>query len=290
MTRAILATALLAAAPWAAADEVWLKGGGRIVGEVVERTPDTVRVDVGPGTVAFPMARVDRIVSSSSRLAEYRERAARLSPNDVQGWLALAAWADQNDLRTQARAAWQQVLLVQPSNAMAQKGLGNVFQAGQWMGYEDAMRARGLVEYDGAWMSPAERENRLRLAAAESAALRENAIADARVAEAEARAREAEARAHAAEVDAARAADYNDGGIPLDYVYGAGGYFPPYVDAFPPYVDPFPPPVCCGNRPGHGPGRPGRPGVDPAPRPTPPPATVPPARTSTARHGSRRGE
>lgn len=288
MTRAILATALLAAAAhWAAADEVWLKGGGRIVGEVVERTPDSVRVDVGPGTVAFPMARVDRIVSSSSRLAEYRDRAARLNPNDVQGWLALAAWADQNDLRTQARAAWQHVLLVQPSNAMAQKGLGNVFQAGQWMGYEDAMRARGLVEYDGAWISPAERENRLRLAAAESAALRENAIADARVAEAEARAREAEARAHAAEVDAARADDYDDGGIPLDYVYGGYGGF----------VDPFPPPFCCGNGPGHfpghDPGRPGnrgRPGVEPAPRPTPPPPTVPPARTSTARQGSRRGE
>jgi hypothetical protein len=282
MTRAILATALVAAASWAAADEVWLKGGGRIVGEVVERTPDTVRVDVGPGTVAFPMARVDRIVASSSRLAEYRSRAARLNPADVQGWLALAAWADQNDLRTQARAAWQQVLTLQPNNAAAHRALGNVLQAGVWMDHADAMRARGLVEHEGAWISPAERENRLRLAAAESAALRENAIADARVAEAEARAREAEARAHAAEIDAERAADYGDGGIPLDYVYGG-------IDcAYSSCYGPFPPPgYGPGHRPGHGPGHgPGRPRVDPAPRPTPkPPHAVPPARTSSARVG-----
>lgn len=281
MTRAMLATALLASAPWAAADEVWLKGGGRIVGEVVDRRPQFVMVDVGPGTVTLPMARVDRIVGSSSGLREYRNRAARLGPTDIQGWLALAAWAEQNDLRTQARDAWEHVLSVQPQNATAQQALGNVWQGGRWMERSDAMRARGLVEFEGEWMSLGEREARVRMQAAQAAVERENAIADARVAEAEARAREAEARAHAAEADAARAADYSDGGIPLDYVYGAVGYGFGTGFVGNPHVQP-----CCGR--GHdsrshpGGGR----RFDPAPRPSTPPRDPAPAARTASAHGA----
>jgi hypothetical protein len=217
MTRAILATTLLTAAgSWASADEVWLKGGGRIVGEVMERRADSVLVDVGPGTVTLPMARVDRIVSSSSRLTEFRNRAARLNPQDVQGWLALAAWADQSDMRTQAREAWERVVSIDPRNSVAHRALGNQWQGGRWMARDDAMRAQGLVEFEGQWITPSEREARLRLDAAEALAQRENALADARVAE-------AEARAHAAEVDAGRAEEgYGDGGIPFfPYAYGS---------------------------------------------------------------------
>ncbi|HET9318038.1 MAG TPA: hypothetical protein VFQ51_20760 [Vicinamibacteria bacterium] len=289
MTRAMLAAALLAAAPWAAADEVLLKGGGRIVGEVIDRNPREVTVDVGPGTVKLPMARVDRIVGSTSRLSEYRSRVARLNPSDVQGWLALAAWADQNDLRTQAREAWERVLTIQPDNRVAQQALGNVFHAGRWMEHDDAMRARGLVEFEGEWMNPGEREARLQVRAAQAVAERETAIADARVAEAEARAREAEARAHAAEMDAARAAEYSDGGIPLDYVYGAAGYGYGYGVGVVgnPYVTTPPPPRQVGG--GHHGGRHdggGRrdddrrrydPPVQPRPQPTPPPAGAAPA-------------
>jgi hypothetical protein len=122
------------------------------------------------------------------------------------------------------------------------------------MEHADAMRARGLVQFEGEWMSPGEREARLRIQAAQAAAERENAIADARVAEAEARAREAEARAHVAEVDAARASDYSEGGIPLTDVYGpVYGPGPIYgedvvVDPIVPVVPVVPVQPCCDGR------------------------------------------
>jgi len=284
MTRAMLATALLGATvSWSAADEVLLKGGGRIVGEVLDRNPREVTIDVGPGTVKLPMDRVDRIVGSSSRLSEFRSRAARLNPGDVQGWLALAAWADQNDLRTQAREAWEHVLSVQPANRIAQQALGNVWHEGRWMDRSDAMRARGLVQHQGEWVSPGEREARLRMAAEQVAVERETAIADARVAEAEARAREAEARAHAAEVDAARAADYSDGGIPLDYVYGAVGYGG-YGYGSGVVVDPIVPvQPCCGRDPENGRRR----RFDPPFIPVPPPQPAPAPRSNSS-HASMR--
>jgi len=131
-----------------------------------------------------------------------------------------------------------------------------------------AALAQGMVEFEGQWMSPSEREARLRIHAAESAAMRENALADARVAEAEARAREAEARARAAEADAARAEDtFDDGGIPL-IGYGSVGFGGPVVIG--PAVQP-----CCGQRhaPGFCPTR--RRTHNPAPQPTQPPRERP---------------
>jgi hypothetical protein len=285
MTRAILAVTLMASGSWAAADEVWLKGGGRIVGEVLERRAQSVVIEVGPGTVTMPMARVDHIVSASSRLTEFRSRAARMAPGDVQGWLGLAAWADQNDLRTQAREAWEHVLAVDPTNSLAQQSLGNVWLAGRWMEHDNAMRAQGLVEFEGQWVTPGEREARLRIQASEAAAQVESAMADARVAEAEARVREAEARARAAEADAARAEDTSDDyGIPI-YGYGAIGYGNPLG------VQPVQ--GCCGGsrhsggfRPNHPHG--GRPSA-PAPQPTPrdrnPQTTIPSNQRGTSTQG-----
>lgn len=262
--RAILTMTLLATGSWAAADEVWLKGGGRIVGEVMEQRARSVVLDVGPGTVTLPMARVERIVVSASRLTEFRSRAARLHPRDIRGWVGLAHWAEQNDLRTQAREAWEHVLSVEPHHTAAQQALGNVWQGGRWMGREDSFRAQGLVEFEGQWMSPGEREARQRARTAEDASRRENALAEARVAEAEARVREAEARARSAEAAAERAEDASgDYGIPI-VGYGAVGFPAPVI------VGPSAQP-CCGQA--HDPGfcpNPRR-RHDPAPRPTPAP-------------------
>jgi hypothetical protein len=281
MKRAILAMAVMACASWVSADEIWLKGGGRIVGEILERTPKMVKVDVGPGTVTMPMERVDRIVGSASRLEEFRSRAARLGPQDRNGWIALATWAEQNDLNTQARGAWLQVLAIEPESAIAHQALGDVRLGGRWLGHDEAMRAQGLIECDGQWISPAACTERSRAEVAEAASRREAAIADARVAEAEARAREAEARARAAEAEATRADDYSDdgGGIPL-IGYGAVGYGGSVV-GFP--VSP------CGHH-GHGSHCPDNPPVQPPvvspPRPpqrdrNPQPSARPAARANS---------
>ena len=267
--RLVLTLVLTATAATTSADEVWLKGGGRLVGDVISKSATTVVLEVGPGTVKLPLSRVDRIVSSTVALTEYRERAASLSSRDVAGWTALAEWAELKDLRTQSREAWRRVLSADPGNAVAHTALGDTLHQGRWLDFASAQRARGMVEHDGAWMSLAEREAAIRGQAAEAGARQQAAIADSQRQEAEARVREAEARARTAEADAARAeadADaYVDGGIPLGYGvggYGVGGYG---IGGLPPApgFDPNPP-----RRPrnGHGHGH-GRPDVQPTPQP-----------------------
>ena len=210
--------AALAVAP-ALADEIHLKGGGRVSGRIVERTPTRVAIETGPGRVTLPMSRVERIVEGQSALDVFAERAADLRAGDVEGWAELARWAEERDLLTQARVAWQRVLATDPTHPEANAGLGRVALDGVWMSSDDSYRARGYVSYEGRWLTPAEHEAALRERAADEANRMQMREAALRVQEADARAREAEALAREAEAGADQS-----GGIPLGYAYGGYGY------------------------------------------------------------------
>jgi hypothetical protein len=210
------------------ADEVFLKSGGRLSGEVLSEDSRSVVVEMGPGKVTVPAASVLRIERSRSALGEYRDRARRLEAGDVRGWLELAFWAHERDLATQAQEAFEHVLRIDPGNASANAALGRVQVDGTWMSLEDSYRRRGYVYYDGQWMTSAEQEVRFRARAAEDQVAAARREGELRVREAEARARAAEAEARQAEADA-RAAE-TQGGIPLWWGWGGwSGFRPPVV-------------------------------------------------------------
>jgi hypothetical protein len=218
MKRALVVT--LALLPTAArADDVLLKGGGRLSGVIVERTPGSITLDTGPGRVTLPMSRVVQVVARTSELTLYRQRAASLLPDNVAGWLALADWAENHGLLTQAREAYAYVLTLDADNAPAHRALGHVWTGERWATLEESYRARGFIPFEGSWVSPDEHRAVIDERMAAAAAERDRAEAAARVREAEARARVAEAEARMAEAVPA------PGSIPLDMAYGGyGGY------------------------------------------------------------------
>ena len=234
----IVAVSLLALVPGLAhADQVFLKTGGEIKGEIVERRADALVMEVGPGRLTLPMSSVARVVASTTDLGHYRARAAALAPRDAPGWLDLAAWARGRGLATQAREAFERVLATDPENATAHVALGHARVDGRWLGVEEANRARGLVEFEGAWVTPDEMQARLGERAAMAEETRAVREAQARAREAEARAREAEARAQAAEADARQAQESPSSGIPYPWVFGPG-YGPVIAGPFSPITGP----------------------------------------------------
>lgn len=260
------------------ADEIYLRGGGRITGIVVERTPQAVLIETGPGRVGLPLSRIERIVDAGSALATYQQRAANLAVGDVDGWAALARWAAERDLQTQSRQAWQRVLAFDPGHPEANAALARVQMNGVWMDSDEAYRARGYVPFDGRWVTPAEHAALLREQAIEDASAQQRREAALRVREAEARAREAEARASEAEA----AATYGDenGGIPYWWIFAGGGtrHMGPHPRHHGP---PDHQPVAPGRRPATTPpsairpqatpaSPPTRPGALPGPRPAAP--------------------
>jgi hypothetical protein len=182
----------LAAAP-VFADEVYLKGGGRFSGEIVEQTEDSVTVDIGGGYLSAPMSSVVRIEEGVSPLAEYRARAAGIPPGDAEAWRELARWAEKETLSSQAWEAYSQVVEILPDDDEANRALGRVLLGGSWVTEEESYRARGYVGFEGEWMMPAERQ----------------AILDERRAgeQADRQANEAEIRAIQADIDAEKQAE-----------------------------------------------------------------------------------
>jgi hypothetical protein len=154
---AVVAVIALAATPLCA-DVVYLRGGGQITGEIVERTADSVTVDVGGGTLTVGTASIVRIEESLSPLQEYRARAARIARGDAEAWRELARWATSCALGTPASQAWVEVVTILPDDAEANQALGRVLYEGRWVTEEESYRARGFVEFEGEWMTPGERQ------------------------------------------------------------------------------------------------------------------------------------
>lgn len=219
MRRCPVLLLLLASCSFASADQVILKGGGRVTGVVIEKTARSVVLETGPGRVSLPASQVERIETGQSALASYHSRAVALRADDVAGWLDLALWARDAGLQTQAQEAFARVLATDPENVPAHRALGHVRLGERWGSVEESYRAQGLVPFEGEWMTLAEREAILRHRAEEALAKRARIEADARAREAEARARAAEAEARRAEL-AQRSSDGN--GIPYGFVLGGG--------------------------------------------------------------------
>jgi hypothetical protein len=156
MKWAIVAIALAAAPLFA--DDVHLRGGGQITGEIVDQTADSVTVDIGGGTMSVRMSSVVRIERGSSPIQEYRARAGSIRAGDAEAWRELARWAEGQALATSAGEAWSKVAAITPDDPEANRALGRVELDGRWVTEEESYRARGYVEFEGEWMTPGERQ------------------------------------------------------------------------------------------------------------------------------------
>jgi hypothetical protein len=225
--RGILVIALVSAPLFG--DEVYLKGGGQISGEIVERTAEAVTVDIGGGTMTVRMSTVVRIdEESTAPLQEYRARAATLSPDDARGWSELAQWAEDRALATQAREAWSQVVAISPDDPEANAALGRVQLDGRWVSEEESYRARGYVEFEGEWMMPGEKQAILSERQAQAESDREMLQAQVQAEQQAAADREAEEQA---EHDEFWGNDLPQLGDPVPVYWGWGG--PAYWPAVP---------------------------------------------------------
>jgi hypothetical protein len=152
---AALITALASAS--AQADRVHLVGGSVIEGKAT-RHGDRVIVELGSGEIRVAASEVERIESTDSDVQQFERRSARLAAGDIRGTLQLAQFCREHDMRDRERQLLQHVLTLDPDQAEARARLGYVRQeSGGWILRDDQMRAQGMVQVDGQWMTPAQR-------------------------------------------------------------------------------------------------------------------------------------
>ena len=108
----------LSAAVWAEQKTVILKDGRRFTGEVTKTaTGYEIRLR-GSSTISFPINidQVLRVEDVADPLKEYRDRLAKVSPNDPEALYQLADWAVKQDMYAQGRELLDRALKIKPDH------------------------------------------------------------------------------------------------------------------------------------------------------------------------------
>ena len=122
-----------------------LKGGGRIVGVVVEKNAagqHIVRTDDGV-TVAVERSDIARLIDEDPKLAVYRQR-ARKTADTAKAHLELARWCDEQKLFERRDHHYRRVLQLDPEDPEARMELGYKKYGSKWLTRDELLESRGL--------------------------------------------------------------------------------------------------------------------------------------------------
>ncbi len=132
---------------------VTLKGNKQVKGVYLGRHDGAVWVGLDGGEVGLEKETVLKIEPSETDDSEFLKRRAALASDDAKGHWELVKWADKAGLDSLAKGEAETVVRIDPEHLKARQFLGHEKINGAWLEHDDAMRAKGLVEYRGEWIT-----------------------------------------------------------------------------------------------------------------------------------------
>jgi hypothetical protein len=134
-----------------------LTNGGRFEGRALEpaegdKSPYVVEL-AGGGRLTIPRSEVARVHSASELDSEY-QKLARSSPDSIEAHWKLAEWCRERKMRDSAQRHLARILELDPSHEAARTSLGFRQKDGQWMTRDEVMASRGMVLYEGRYVTP----------------------------------------------------------------------------------------------------------------------------------------
>src|SRR5712672_3276289 len=139
------------------ADVFELTGGGHLEGKLLpaddaSKLNCTIELSAG-GRVTIARSQIAKIDTVTDAVAEY-QKMARTTPDTVDAHWQLSEWCREHKLRDERRKHLDRILELNPNHADARAALGFHQKDGQWMNRDDVMAARGLVLFDGKYVTP----------------------------------------------------------------------------------------------------------------------------------------
>ena len=201
-----LACALTLACGTAYADLVHLKNGKVIEGKT-RRENGKVYITQPNGTIIISEDRVDFIEPKDTALDIYfqKYKAIDETKDGAAGeFVKLARWCNDKSMNNQAAECYQKALALDPDNAEAHVGIGQVKVNGVWLNADDANVARGLVKYGDSWVTPEAKSDLLKLEAQKALLQQQLELDRVHLETAQAEAERAKAEADRAHTDADR--------------------------------------------------------------------------------------
>ena len=139
------------------ADVIELTGGGQLEGKLVQSDDgdkSAFLIDLAAGgRVTVPRSEVTRVDAASDAETEY-QKLARSSPDTVDAHWKLSEWCRQHKLTADRQRHLERIVELDPNHAEARAALGFRQKDGKWMDRDDVMTARGLVLYQGQYVTP----------------------------------------------------------------------------------------------------------------------------------------
>lgn len=149
---------ILVAGSTAFADDLHLRSGRVLSGEVIERRDGKVFFMRPSGILTLAADEIEKIVPTATDLDQYLERSGVLAKDDTAGRWKLAQWAKAAGLSAAYRREIDFCLAADPEHAEARAAAGFEKIDGQWLKGDDVKTAKGLVKVDGRWMTRAAAE------------------------------------------------------------------------------------------------------------------------------------
>ncbi|MEK7465923.1 MAG: hypothetical protein AAB074_00790 [Planctomycetota bacterium] len=157
---------VVCAARFAAADVVTLKDGRVLEGQVLEDDGKTLKIKMKKGTMTLEHKDVASVVEKPTPEEEYKERLAKLDPNNAVSQFDLGRWAGGRDLPDQAVqhliAAWKIDPKLEGIPAELTKQDYHLVD-GHWRDPDTYYPSIGYIKFENRWCSPAEHAYRMGL-------------------------------------------------------------------------------------------------------------------------------
>ena len=144
MRRALLTAVVLASASAAAADEVLLENGGKLVGRAT-RAGDDVIVKTPTGEFRVPATQVKSITPGRTVWDEYDEKLKAADEKDAKAQLELGDWCKGKGLTTEGRRHWKKAIEIDPDQADARARLGYIRYEDRWLTSDECSFSTGAV-------------------------------------------------------------------------------------------------------------------------------------------------
>jgi endonuclease/exonuclease/phosphatase family metal-dependent hydrolase len=146
----------------ALADVVTLTSGRQIEGRIVSEDEQVVRIEVKPGSIQAidrdDIARVEKFADARSEFARKKAALEADKKTAAAAWYELALWAFGKDLAVEGKAALERTIAIDPDHADARARLGYERIGHEWVAFDEAQRRKGLVQYEGRWVRPDEKQ------------------------------------------------------------------------------------------------------------------------------------
>jgi hypothetical protein len=156
-----LLVAGLAVAQKLPADTIKLEGGRTIRGKVLDEksTKDklVIKLQAGNAEVTIDRNEIQEIIVEKNPKEQYDEVKDRYK-DTADDQFNLAIWCEEHKLPKQRKAHLEKTIELDPDHAQAREKLGYTKYDGKWLTANEIKEAKGLVRFNGRYVSPQEKE------------------------------------------------------------------------------------------------------------------------------------